>query len=463
MTKSLLRTYRHESRFTLAFALICLILIRFFWPSDSANAERETEPVFRITLMADPSTLDPQMLNNASGNYLITLLRRGLYRYSDKSELLEDEGGCSWENSLLLKCKIHSDAKWSDGSKVMAQDYLRAFEFLIDPRSGASQADLLYYVKNAEKIHQNKLSVKSLGVQILSEREFAITFERPDSEFLYKLLHPALYPRHSTATESKSTKFKNDESVSNGAFRLSEVQAGVRYVLNRNKHFEDTKNKNLIHSVEALVIDSDSTSLQLFESGKIHLLRRLPVEEFPRFLKSKAFHQFPVLRFDYIGFSNDLKPFKTLRKNLAQGFDPAGFQSLFATDGKPGCPPLPSRFYNGNACYKRAAKLSSISWPSEIKPVFGFSQMGGEDIRRGVEWFQGQWRSDLKINLELQSREQKMFLAWLKAKPPALFRKGLSLNRPTCLAALETFSKDNAENFIGFKNERFEKILKSLS
>lgn len=89
--------------------------------------------------------------------------------------------------------------------------------------------------------------------------------------------------------------------------------------------------------------------------------------------------------------------------------------------------------------------------------------MGGEDIRRGVEWFQGQWRSDLKINLELQSREQKMFLAWLKAKPPALFRKGLSLNRPTCLAALETFSKDNAENFIGFKNERFEKILTRLS
>lgn len=411
---------------------------------------------FKFTLLQDPSTLDPQMLSSASGNYITTLLYRGLYQWKN-DVLVPDEGQCRFKDIKELTCTISDKASWSDGSPVTSADYKRSFLFLLDSGNASPQASLLFKVKGASQIFSKQAGVDRLGFKTLTPKKFTISFESPDAEFLYKLVHPALYPRHSSYKKGFHAQ-KN--LISNGYFKIKSFKRGERFLLERNSYV--SKNKNLIQEVEALVVESDTTSLHLFEAGKIQLLRRLTADQFKRFSNKKSFYQFAVLRFDYIGFGPELKNFPKLREAFAAGFEPKGFQILFSTDGKPGCPSLPKLFYIGDPCFKKDLKKPQ-EWPKNLKLTLGYSEMGGEDIKRAAEWFQGQWKSHLGVEVDLQSREQKVYLNWLRSNPPTLFRKGLSLDRPTCLAALETFSKDNPENYIRFDDPEFEKVLKELS
>ncbi len=446
---SLLRTYRHESRFSLTLFITILASLIL---SHSLAAESAEAP-FRLTLFAEPTTLDPQMLSSASGNYITTLIHRGLYRYDTDKGLIPDEGHCQWEDKgrTTLTCSIFESSQWSDGSKVSAVDYQRAFNFLADSKNGSPQAELLSKIK--------------APIKVLGPQKFQITFVRPDADFLSKLIHPALYPRHKSHQKEFVLK-KN--LITNGAFFLKSFSRGQSFTLARSPWSKtlNQQRKNLIQEVQALIVDSDTTSLNLFEAGKINLVRRVPTENFHRYKNHPGFYQFSVLRFDYIGFSPELRPFPDLRHSLASSFTPSGFQKLFKTKGKPGCPPIPNSFFEGSkdeVCYQKSPKkIKKQKWPDHVKPVLAFSEMGGDDIRRAAEWFQSQWKAISKVDVELESRDQKVYLNWLKASPPSLFRKGLSLDRPTCLAALENFKSNHPENFIRLNEEEFDGLVEEL-
>jgi oligopeptide transport system substrate-binding protein len=404
--------------------------------------------------------LDPQQLSSASGNYIMTLIRKGLYRWTGDSKLVPDEGSCSWKSDLELHCRLNEQAFWSDGQPVTATDYRRAFDFLLESKNACPQAHLLFSLKNAEDIYAGKKNPESLGFQVTDAKNFILSFQKPDSEFLYKWVHPALFPR------KKEEEKKNQNPLlkpSNGAFHVVQVKKGESFLMERNPALKIPDDKTAVRQVEALIVESDNTTLQLYDAGRVQLARRVPADLFPRYRGMKDFYQFPVLRFDYVGFGPELHPFPQLRKALAQGFDPKGFQKVFSTQGKPGCPSIPDFFHQGDGCFKRASKIPAVKWPQNLTPVLAFSQMGGEDIKRAAEWFQGQWKKNLHVEVELQSREQKVYLNWLATHPPFAFRKGVSLDRPTCLAALEVFRSDHPENYIQFKDKNFDRLLVEMA
>ncbi len=65
-------------------------------------------------------------------------------------------------------------------------------------------------------------------------------------------------------------------------------------------------------------------------------------------------------------------------------------------------------------------------------------------------------KKNLGWTVELRGQEQAVYLARLRDKPPDVFRKGVSLDRPTCLAALEVFLKGNPENYIALDDPKYE-------
>jgi oligopeptide transport system substrate-binding protein len=51
----------------------------------------------------------------------------------------------------------------------------------------------------------------------------------------------------------------------------------------------------------------------------------------------------------------------------------------------------------------------------------------------------------------------------MKKKPPPLFRKGIAVDRPTCLAALSVFTGLHPENYLRLTETAYDEILKKLS
>lgn len=104
--------------------------------------------------------------------------------------------------------------------------------------------------------------------------------------------------------------------------------------------------------------------------------------------------------------------------------------------------------------------------PDEIKNTpfqLHVSQLGGNDIRQQAEFLQHEWQSYLQLNIEIRQVEQKVFISQLRKSPPDIFRKGVGLDRPTCLNALETFSEDSSQNYISWENKKYLEILKKMS
>ena len=90
------------------------------------------------------------------------------------------------------------------------------------------------------------------------------------------------------------------------------------------------------------------------------------------------------------------------------------------------------------------------------------SHLGGKDIKKQGEFYQSQWKKGLGINIQVNQVEQKIFLQELRTSPPDIFRKGVGLDRPTCLSALETFSEDSHQNFLNLNDSNYKEVISQM-
>lgn len=401
---------------------------------------------FRFHLFNEPHTLDPQAAASSSGNYLMHNVFRGLYRIDTSAGLVSEGAEKCTRTPLQLRCTLRA-WKWSTGETVTAADYVRSFRRLADPENKSTQSEILRTLKNWREVWSGEMKPDQLGVEAEDARTLVIRFAEDDPEFEYKLAQSALSPEPPRGIPAR----ENAASLSaNGPYKIVAWKKGSRVKLAPNSAYPGGNPKR--PAVEALFIEEDSTALTLFESGKLSFNRRVVASEIPRLRKHPGFHQFPMARFDYVGFGPELVGEPSIREALVRGVEFKDFLRIFDTRSQPGCPSLPARLLERVECLD--FKPVKISGPRKLE--FQFSKMGGDDIARAAEWFQGQWKKHAGLQVELQGQEQGVYLSGLRLKPPAIFRKGVSLDRPTCLAAVEIFTKGHPENFIRLDDAEYE-------
>jgi oligopeptide transport system substrate-binding protein len=419
--------------------------------------------VFRFHLFMEPSTLDPQAVTSATGNFVFNALYKGLFSYHGRKGLRGEGARTCRRTKHHLTCTLNPDHKWSNGERVTAHEYVATFRRLIDPKLSSPQSDLIFTLKNARSIWAGRMDVISLGVKALAPHILEFEFETEDSEFEYKLISPTLAPLPPGGFKRKENA---TEMITSGPYIISEWRAGAWIHMKRNPQYPDHGTRTAHPDVEAVFVENDATALSLYEAGRLTFLRRVVGADIERLRHRPGFQQIPMARFDYIGFGPALKDYPHVREALVKSVDFPQFLKLFDTRTAPGCPSLPAHYMDRAICQKfqpESARqlLKNKNLPKKIE--YQFSRMGGDDIARAAEFFQGQWRKNLGLEIELHGQEQGVYVRQLKVAPPAIFRRGVSLDRPSCLAALEIFGQDNPENFIHFDDPEYDRLLKSLN
>ncbi|MGZ3793585.1 MAG: peptide ABC transporter substrate-binding protein [Bdellovibrio sp.] len=422
-----------------------LHFVFFFFLSLQTNAAE----IFRLHLTNEPGVLDPNKQRSSSSSYLLGNLFKNIYSFDDTKGLLPDLGsGCKRDKKQNLICTIKKDLKWSDGTPLTSDDFLKTYKKILNPASGAPRADLLFKIKNAEEIYSGKKEMSSLGISALDKNTLKFEFQKVDSEFEYNLASTILAPA------------KDDLQVSSGPYKIKEWKKGQKIILEPNSYYKLGNSHR--PQVEFLFIEEDTVALQLYEKNELQFLRRLPTLFIPSFKTRKDFYSVPVSRFDYVGFGPELKNREDLRKAFSYSLNFAELQKIFSSEGKPGCAGLPDSWFPSKApCIDYdLKKIPSVK--SSQTFTFMFSALGGEDHKRGTEWMQDQWNKNAGLKTNLDLKENKIFLQTLQSNPPALFRKGATLDRPTCLSALETFAPNSPENFLKINSSEYNKILSDL-
>jgi len=443
--------------------LIGLVLFLNSISSSIAFGAGETPaPTFRLHLTNEPSQLDPHLQKSSASSYLLQNLYRNIFIYDNQQGLVPDLGeSCKRDGPLVLICKIKKDLTWSDGSPLTAKDFLKAYQRILDAKLAAPRADMLFKIKNAPAIYKGQKKMEALGITAPDSTTLRFEFEEKDPDFEYNLASFLLAP---VKNQLKSGQ-KVSELVVSGPYKLIDWLPGQKIQLINNTHY---KNGNSAKRplVEFLIINEDSVALQLYEKNELSFLRRLPSLYIPKFKTRPDFHWIPVVRFDYIGFGAELKDNSKIREALAKSLNYPELQKIFSSEGVPGCPGIPASWMTEELCYKfdvtnaKKAFAEDKVVPANMKLMY--SSLGGEDHRRATEWMQAQWKKNLGLKVQVVLRENKVFLNDIQQHPPALFRKGVAPDRPTCLATLETFADWSPENFIQVKNPEYQLILKKL-
>ena len=235
----------------------------------------------------DPETLDHHGTSTVSEARVIDDLYSGLVDFSENAKVIPGTAE-RWEISqdgLTYTFYLREDARWSNGDRVTAQDFVFAYRRLMDPKTAAKYATILYPIKNAEKVNTGELELSKLGVKAIDDKTLEIQLEQSTPYFLDQLTHSTGKPLHQKSVEALGDQFvKPGNMITNGAYTLSEYVLNSRIVMKKNPHFHaaDTVTIEELHYIP---FEDRSTCVRAWESGEVHICDDLPAQDLERLVK----------------------------------------------------------------------------------------------------------------------------------------------------------------------------------
>jgi oligopeptide transport system substrate-binding protein len=226
---------------------------------------------------------------------------------------------------LVYTFHLRPDARWSNGAPVTADDFVFSLRRLMDPKTGAGYATILYTLKNAQAVNTGTLPVAQLGIAAPDPATCIITLEHPTPYFLDQLTHFTALPVYPPSIARYGDAFaRAGRLVSNGAFTLKTYRPNDEMVLAKNPLFHDAASVALDGEI-FLPLEDQSAALRRFLAGEIDSYDAVPVDQiaFVRDRLGTAFKLAPSLGSYFYAFDTKQKPFHDVRvrKALAMVID----------------------------------------------------------------------------------------------------------------------------------------------
>ena len=301
------------------------------WAAEVPAGTRLLPPeqqTFVTNIGTEPTTIDPQLVEETAGSAIVNDLFEGLY-VLDASGKTQPAGALSYEldsTGTVYTFKLRPEAKWSNGEPVTAADYVYGWQRAANPKTASNYAWFieLMGIANASEVIQGKKSPDALGVKALDEHTLQVTLKNPVPFFLKTLAHYTTFPAPKATIEKYGKEWvKPGNIVSNGAFVLKEWTPNERLSAERNTHYWNNQH-TVLNKVIYLEIVSETAAYNRYRTGELHYTT-YPLEQYKQ-LKSKSPEELvsvPTLASYYYVFNTQRKPFDNpkVRKALSLAID----------------------------------------------------------------------------------------------------------------------------------------------
>lgn len=186
--------------------------------------------------------------NEVGGGNIIDLLYAGLVSYdpegkpaNEVAESIESEDDKVW--TIKLK-----DWKFTDGTPVTADSFVKAWTYAADPANAQLQAYFMYPFAGTTDDGTLVEGAKTLeGAKALDEKTIEVTLKEAEPEFPLRLGYSAYYPLPEAAfgSDGKITKEFGEKPIGNGPYTLESWDHEVEAKLAPNKDYKgERESKN---------------------------------------------------------------------------------------------------------------------------------------------------------------------------------------------------------------------------
>lgn len=293
----------------------------------SQRASQGKENVFRYPIVTNPTSLDPQMVQDGDTIDLLQNVYEGLVGWDENNQpsprLAErwdiQDGGTSYIFHIRKGVKFHN------GRELTAEDVKYGFERACNPKLASPTAAtyLSDIVGVNERLAGKASEVK--GVQVVDPSTLKIQIDKPRAYFLSKLTYLVYAPVAKESATLDKEIGKLEQLVGTGPYKFERYEPNQIAVLVANKDYYGGAPK--IDRIERPVITDATTRLNKFKSGEIDLvpLERQdvkPLQNDPKFKDQLKFFNRPAMW--YVGLNlQGYPPFakRDVRRAIAMAID----------------------------------------------------------------------------------------------------------------------------------------------
>ena len=453
--------------------------------SAGASSQPAADQVLRVDLGGEPPTLDPTQATDSQSINVLRSITRPL-AYFDKDLQVVPGLASSWDiNSDGTQITFHlkDGLKYSDGSPIVAGDFVYSWKRLIDPREAAGYSyvmadvvggsDLLGVDTETATDADITALLDKFGVAAPDDKTFVVTLAHPASYFVYIATLWVTVPQKNGSTFGEA-----DGYVGSGPMKLTEWNHQSDIVLKPNENFTAGPAPT-ISEIDMSMIQDPAATLAAYEAGELDVAG-VPTQEITRIQGdpelSTQVLQGDVLSIYYFGF--DLKnpdgPFTNSVK-LRQAFNEAVdkktmIATTFAGLGTPAdslVPPgmpghLDTEFYPYNVDKAKSdfdAALTELGITKDaLKLEVGFNTNANHEDK--VAFLQEQWRQAFGIDVTPVGLEWGAYLDRLSSDPFDIFRLGWGADYPhPNNFTTDLISCSSGNNNMGYCNKDVDALL----
>lgn len=452
------------------------------------SCTKETKKIkdeLTVNLGYELQSIDPAINDETYGFIYINHAFEGLLTKDINGKIV---GGSSdkWEISedkLKYTFHIREDAKWSDGKKLTADDFVYSYRRVVDPKTASPIAYLMYYIKNAKDINMGKKPIESLGVTAVDENTLTIELENPTLYFEDILASGGCYVPVREDIINKygdDWTWKPESYIGNGAYKMTERKPDELIAFELNTNYWDYKNQ-VAKKINFVLIADEYISLNAVRTGDVDFsINAPPIGEIESLIKENLMAVSDIIGVYYLDLNNKDKTLsdKRVRKALSLAIDRnyivsnIGHGKLIAAESF--VPPVvkgleksfreeSSNFiiannYSNNIIEAKKL-LAEAGYPNgenfpilEVKVSSGF-------YTTVLEAIQQMWKNNLNIDIAVRTEESKITLPFRQSGNYQMARTSWTGDYNDPLTILQIMTSDSDINYGGFSNERYDYLI----
>ena len=239
----------------------------------SKSSDSASKQVLNWNESAELPTMDLSKATDVVSFDTLNNTMEGLYRLGKDSKI---EPGLATKtkvssDGLTYTFTLRKDAKWSNGDKVTAKDFVYSWRRTLDPKTNSQYAYLFEGIKNATDVMNGKKSTKEVGVKADGDYKLVVTLDKQIPYFKLLMGFPTFFPQNQKAVEKYGSKYGTASKYMcyDGPFNLTKwTGTNLSWSLKKSDNYWDKKNVKL-DSINFKVNKSNSTAYNLYQSGKL--------------------------------------------------------------------------------------------------------------------------------------------------------------------------------------------------
>ena len=263
---------------------LCALMLLGLLSGCGEKKQGDEKFVLNVSVCNVIDSLDPAMNTDADADSVFYALYENLMRESDdgSGEVMLTNGMAkeyteetNYDGTVTYRFTLRSTARWSDGEKVTADDFVYAWQRLADPATNSPNHSLMSVVAGYDEVRETGNKAK-LQVSAKDESTFVVTLSAPCAYFIEGICTAvATMPLRRDLTED-GAGFDMPNVVSNGAYHVSAWSKSSKLTAVRNEEYYEAR---LVGPDElGFVFASGSEEAwKLYEAGDIDYIAHLPV------------------------------------------------------------------------------------------------------------------------------------------------------------------------------------------